>query len=117
MARSRSRKPKEPKDLDPEADGEVEPGTIDDPEAYEAAKAAGTIKELDAKPSSGPTSERQKRLPDRTIKLTAKRCLLARSRDPIVAAFLHTEGLRKSIRKLTREEWDAELEAFKSAPR
>ena len=58
-----------------------------------------------------------KELPDRSIQLTAKRCLLARSRDPVVAAFLHVENLKGETRKMTREEWDAELEAFKSAPR
>jgi hypothetical protein len=65
------------------------------------------------KPPRPPTKE----LPDRSIKLTAKRCLLARSRDPVVSAFLHVENLKGETRKLTREEWDSELEAFKSAPR
>lgn len=115
MARSRSRRTTaEEPELDPEGEATVEPGTIDDPEAYEEAKAAGVIEELPKKPPREPV----KALPEKPIMLTAKRCLLARSTDPVVAAFLHRENLRKGgIRKLTREQWDAELEKFTSAPR
>lgn len=105
---------KEPRELDPEKAGPVEPGAIDDPKAYERALEEGTLEELAPRAPREPRTE----LPDRSIQLTAKRCLLARSRDPIVAAFLHAEQLRDGgIRKMTREQWDQELDAFKSAPR
>lgn len=58
----------------------------------------------------------RRELPDRSIYMTAERCLLARSRDPVVTAFLHVERMRP-VRKLTREQWDQELENFKGAPR
>lgn len=112
--KTKSRGDKEPRELDPEKDGPVEPGTVDDPEAYERALEEGTLEEL---PPPRKPREPQTALPDRSIQLTARRCLLARTRDPIVAAFLHAEHLRGETRKMTREQWDQELEAFKSAPR
>ena len=49
--------------------------------------------------------------------MTAARALMARTGQPIVAAFLHSEKLRGSIRKLSRAQWLAELESFIKAPR
>lgn len=39
------------------------------------------------------------------------------STDAITAAFVHCERLKRRTRKLTREEWQEELEAFRSAKR
>lgn len=56
-------------------------------------------------------------LPDTTPLFTAKRCLLPRAHDPIVAAFLHAENLKPRIRKLTHAQWIEELDQFRSASR
>jgi len=56
-------------------------------------------------------------LPDNAPQLTAKRAFLGRSVDPVVASFLHTEVLNKSIRKMSREQWLVELDRFTKAPR
>lgn len=56
-------------------------------------------------------------LPDRQLYLTAKRALLPQATKPIVAAFLHAESLRGTVRKLTREQWQDELDRFQKAPR
>ena len=57
------------------------------------------------------------KLPDRSPQLTAARAFLARSRDPIVSAFLHSEQLRGKTRKMSRELWLVELDTFTKAPR
>lgn len=58
-------------------------------------------------------------------RFTAKQ-MFRGSRDPIVSAFLHVEGLKrvdrdgkskKVTRKLPREEWAAELEKFRTSAR
>lgn len=85
------------------------------------SRSKGTYKGLSEKPVPElpplPGKPPVTKLPSREILLTAKRCLLARSTNPTVAAFLHVEGLRPKLRKLTREQWDQELEAFKRLPR
>jgi hypothetical protein len=99
-------------EIDPDQVGPVEPGVVDDPAAYEKAKAEGTIEEL-AEPKP-----RLKAHPDRSIQLTAKRALLGHSTNPVCGAFLHTERLRSGgTRKMTREAWLAELDKFTKAPR
>lgn len=92
----------------------------------EGARAYPTFKQ--SEPEAEPAEERfevepdaparapVKALPSAAITLTAKRCLHPRSSDPVVAAFLAQESQR-GTRKLTREDWIAELETFTQAPR
>lgn len=49
--------------------------------------------------------------------VTAKRAFAGRQREPIVSAFLHVEKLHHKTRKMTRQQWRDELDAFTKAPR
>ena len=49
--------------------------------------------------------------------MTAPRAFVAGLNNPITVAFLHEEGLRGGVRKLTRSQWKAELDKFIKAPR
>jgi len=77
---------------------------------YEAADAAGEEPSsvlVGADPAPAP-------MPDRTPAVTIERAFVGRTKDPIIAAFVHVERLtnRDRIRKLPKAAWDAELSAF-----
>lgn len=89
-----------PPELDPNEPTPPKPGTISDPEAYAAAKAAGRIAEIPAQPE-----------------LTVERALRGHGQDPILLAFIRSQYLQGRVRKQTKAEWQQEFEGFKKQKR
>jgi len=111
-----TQKPSKDSDRRPSAPTEPEApsSAVDAPEADVDASEAVTVVVSEQPRERAPLTS----FPSTEPQLTAERQFSSAKRDPIVAAFLHTEKLRPGgIRKMARAEWLAALETFKATPR
>lgn len=91
------------------------------PSSRPPGPTAGLSLSSEPKPESKPEPKAEPKPKVQSIQdqplVTAKRAFAGRAGEPIVSAFLHVEKLHHKTRKMTRQQWREELEAFTTAPR